>query len=39
MTPRWAGQDWRIATAQALEDSRIFVLLFSSNAATSSDIA
>ena len=34
-----AGEDWRIATAQALEDSRIFVLLFSSNAAASSDIA
>jgi hypothetical protein len=34
-----AGQDWRIATAKALEDSRIFVLLFSENAAQSSDIA
>ena len=34
-----AGQDWRIATAQALEASKIFVLLFSSNAAQSSDIA
>src|SRR5580692_4037833 len=34
-----AGQDWRIATAKALEDSKIFVLLFSSNAAQSSDIA
>src|SRR6195952_6004640 len=33
------GEDWRIATARALEDSRIFVLLFSSNAAMSSDIA
>jgi Tol biopolymer transport system component len=33
------GEDWRIATAKALEDSRIFVLLFSSNAALSSDIA
>jgi len=33
------GEDWRIATAKALEDSRIFVLLFSSNAAQSSDIA
>src|SRR5450432_3079822 len=33
------GQDWRVATAKALEDSRIFVLLFSSNAAQSSDIA
>src|SRR5665213_498675 len=34
-----AGEDWRVATAQALEASRIFVLLFSSNAAMSSDIA
>ena len=34
-----AGQDWRIATAKALEASRIFVLLFSANAAQSSDIA
>jgi TolB-like protein/Tfp pilus assembly protein PilF len=34
-----AGQDWRIATAKALETSRIFVLLFSENAAQSSDIA
>jgi adenylate cyclase len=34
-----AGQDWRLATAQALEASKIFVLLFSSNAAQSSDIA
>ena len=34
-----AGQDWRIATAKALEASQIFVLLFSSNAAQSSDIA
>src|SRR5580658_5671706 len=33
------GQDWRIATAKALEASQIFVLLFSSNAAQSSDIA
>jgi Tol biopolymer transport system component len=33
------GEDWRIATAKALEASRIFVLLFSSNAAESSDIA
>src|SRR5476651_2014645 len=33
------GQDWRIATAQALEASQIFVLLFSTNAAQSSDIA
>ena len=34
-----AGQDWRIATAKALEESKIFVLLFSENAAQSSDIA
>jgi hypothetical protein len=34
-----AGEDWRIATAQALESSRIFVLLFSESAAQSSDIA
>jgi len=34
-----AGQDWRVATAKALEESRIFVLLFSSNAAQSDDIA
>jgi TIR domain/WD40-like Beta Propeller Repeat len=34
-----AGQDWRIATARALEDSRIFVLLFTANAAESGDIA
>jgi TolB-like protein len=34
-----AGQDWRIATAKALETSQIFVLLFSENAAESSDIA
>ena len=34
-----AGQDWRIATAKALEASNIFVLLFSANAAQSSDIA
>jgi Tol biopolymer transport system component len=33
------GQDWRIATAKALEASNIFVLLFSANAAQSSDIA
>src|SRR5579862_8350962 len=33
------GEDWRIATAKALQASRIFVLLFSSNAAQSSDIA
>jgi hypothetical protein len=33
------GEDWRIATAKALETSRIFVLLFSDNAAQSSDIA
>src|SRR6201999_1196522 len=34
-----AGQDWRVATAKALEQSQIFVLLFSENAAESSDIA
>src|ERR1700709_730585 len=34
-----AGQDWRIATAKALQASQIFVLLFSENAAQSSDIA
>jgi Tol biopolymer transport system component len=34
-----AGQDWRVATAKALEESKIFVLLFSENAAQSSDIA
>ncbi len=34
-----AGEDWRIATARALEASKIFVLLFSENAAESSDIA
>ena len=34
-----AGQDWRLATAKALEASQIFVLLFSENAAQSSDIA
>ena len=34
-----AGQDWRSATAKALKASQIFVLLFSSNAAQSSDIA
>jgi Tol biopolymer transport system component len=34
-----AGEDWRFATAKALEASGIFVLLFSSNAAESSDIA
>jgi TolB-like protein/Tfp pilus assembly protein PilF len=34
-----AGQDWRIATAKALESSQIFVLLFSEHAAESSDIA
>ncbi len=33
------GQDWRLATARALEDSKIFVLLFSASAAQSSDIA
>ena len=34
-----AGQDWRLATANALEASRIFVLLFTANAALSKDIA
>jgi Tol biopolymer transport system component len=34
-----AGEDWRIATAKALQASRIFVLLFSSHAAKSTDIA
>ncbi|HET7085890.1 MAG TPA: TIR domain-containing protein [Rhizomicrobium sp.] len=34
-----AGQDWRLATAKALEDSHIFVLLFSENVAQSSDMA
>ncbi|HEX4273037.1 MAG TPA: TIR domain-containing protein [Rhizomicrobium sp.] len=34
-----AGQDWRLATAKALEASNIFVLLFTANAAQSSDIA
>ena len=34
-----AGEDWRIVTAKALEASKIFVLLFSENAAQSSDIA
>jgi Tol biopolymer transport system component len=33
------GEDWRIATAKALQASRIFVLLFSESAAGSSDIA
>jgi len=34
-----AGQDWRVATANALEASQIFVLLFTANAAMSKDIA
>lgn len=34
-----AGQDWRVATAKALEASQIFVLLFSSNAAEFGEIA
>src|SRR5665213_1711548 len=34
-----AGQDWRTATARALQASRIFVLLFSAAAAESEDIA
>jgi TolB-like protein len=32
------GQEWRTATARALEASQIFVLLYSENAAQSSDI-
>ena len=34
-----AGEDWRIATAKALQASQIFVLLFSKSAAESGDIA
>jgi adenylate cyclase len=34
-----AGQDWRVATAKALQTSRIFVLLFSKAASESEDIA
>jgi TolB-like protein/Tfp pilus assembly protein PilF len=34
-----AGQDWRVATAGALQASRIFVLLFSQAASESEDIA
>src|SRR5579862_7567661 len=34
-----AGQDWRTATAKALQSSQIFVLLFSASAAQSTDIA
>ena len=34
-----AGQDWRVATANALEASQIFVLLFTASAALSKDIA
>jgi TolB-like protein len=34
-----AGQDWRTATARALQASRVFVLLFSTAAAESEDIA
>jgi len=34
-----AGEDWRVATAKALQASRIFVLLFSESAAESGDIA
>lgn len=33
-----AGEDWRTATARALEAAPIFVLLFSENASTSDDI-
>ena len=32
------GQEWRTATAKALEASQIFVLLFTENAAQSSEI-
>ncbi|MEQ1754374.1 MAG: toll/interleukin-1 receptor domain-containing protein [Micropepsaceae bacterium] len=34
-----AGEDWRKATAKALVDARIFVLLFSRSASNSDDIA
>jgi TolB-like protein len=34
-----AGQDWRITTANALQASRIFVLLFSQSASESEDVA
>jgi adenylate cyclase len=34
-----AGEDWRAATAQALEAAPIFVLMFSQNASVSDDIA
>ena len=34
-----AGQDWRAATARALEHARIFVLLYSASAGESDDIA
>jgi TolB-like protein len=34
-----AGQDWRRVTAEALQNARIFVLLFSSAAAQSEEIA
>jgi hypothetical protein len=39
MTHWWAGQDWQLATAKAPEDSQIFVLQYSENAAQSRDIA
>ena len=34
-----AGEDWRTATARALDEAPIFVLMFSENASTSDDIA
>ena len=34
-----AGQDWRVTTANALQASQIFVLLFTASAALSKDIA
>ncbi len=34
-----AGEDWRAATAKALEECHIFVLLFSASAAASDEIA
>ena len=34
-----AGQDWRIATAKALQASRIFVLLFTSSVCSTLSLA
>ncbi len=34
-----AGEDWRTATARALDAAPVFVLMFSQNASTSDDIA